>query len=184
MAERGYPFVIRTLLPHDWPKHRVARLRALADSPDAFGSTLAQAQERAPEAWAARLAEAAVSGKDYPLIAEIDGEPAGLAWAMVSGSDPVLVELFQVWVAPEARGRGIAAALLQEVTRWARTTGAAAIQLDVTCGDTAAVRLYRRAGFQEIGAPAPFREGSALLSQVMRLALDAGAPSTVPQAPL
>ena len=158
--------VIRPLRAHDWPLHRAARLRALADSPDAFGSTLAEAVARPDAAWAARLREAERSGQDHPLVAEVKGELAGLLWAQRRADE---VELFQVWVAPACRGRGVGAAMLAEALRWARATGAAGVLLDVTWGDSAAVRLYRRAGFREEGRPAPFREGSPLLAQVMRL---------------
>jgi hypothetical protein len=58
------------------------RLRALADSPDAFGSTLAQEQDRDDAHWAARLA-AGVEALSLPLVAELGAEPVGLAWARI-----------------------------------------------------------------------------------------------------
>jgi hypothetical protein len=51
---------IRTLAAHEWPKHHEARLRSLADSPDAFGSTLAAEQQRSADDWAARLSTPSV----------------------------------------------------------------------------------------------------------------------------
>ncbi len=38
--------IVRTFAPHEWPTYKDLRLRALADSPDAFGSTLAAEQGR------------------------------------------------------------------------------------------------------------------------------------------
>ncbi|GAB3403439.1 GNAT family N-acetyltransferase [Massilia agilis] len=165
------PYIIRPLEPHDWPAWRDMRLRSLADSPDAFGSTLAEEQPRPADVWAARLAAAAVSGRDRPLVAEVDGAAVGLLWAKVDAADESVVNLFQVWVAPEGRGRGVGASLLREAIHWARSTGAGAVQLGVTQGDTPAQRLYARAGFRPVGAPEPLRPGSPLLSQAMRLAL-------------
>jgi ribosomal protein S18 acetylase RimI-like enzyme len=112
-----------------------------------------------------------VSGSDHPLVAQCDGQPVGLAWAKAGTADPLQVELLQVWVAPEARGQGIAAGLLREAIRWARVRGARTVTLDVTQGDTPAVRLYLREGFRDVGEPFPFRQGSPLLSQAMRLDL-------------
>lgn len=170
------PYTIRTLEAHDWPAWRAIRLRSLADSPDAFGSMLAEEQARPADAWAARLAAAAVSGRDRPLVAEAGGSPVGLLWAKRDAADASVVNLFQVWVAPEWRGRGVGASLLHEAIRWARSTGALAVQLGVASGDTPAMRLYARAGFRPVGAPEPLRPGSVLLSQAMRLALDVGEP--------
>jgi ribosomal protein S18 acetylase RimI-like enzyme len=164
-------FSIRTLSPEDWAIYRAIRLRALQDSPDAFATTFAEQQTRSDESWSGRLAAAAMSGSDHPLVAQCDGNPVGLAWAKADAADPSVVEIFQVWVAPGARGKGIAAGLLRESVHWARTRGARAVTLDVTQGDTPAVRLYLREGFRDVGEPFPFRRGSALLSQAMRLDL-------------
>jgi GNAT superfamily N-acetyltransferase len=160
--------VIRNFEAHEWPLYREVRLRALADAPEAFCSTLASEQRRPDQDWAARLSAAAVSGQDLPLIAERAGAALGMLWAKVDASDPAVVNVFQVWVAPEARGLGVAAALLHAVVAWAREKGARAIALSVTC-DSAAARLYRREGFVDVGPPTPRNPGLPLLEQSMRL---------------
>ena len=65
---------IRTFAQHEWAVYKDLRLRALADSPDAFGSTLAKEQNRSDAEWASRLA-AGVNSWDLPLVAEVDGKP-------------------------------------------------------------------------------------------------------------
>jgi ribosomal protein S18 acetylase RimI-like enzyme len=162
---------IRPLEPADWHTHRMLRLRALQESPEAFATTYAEQAARPDDSWAARLAEASASGCDLPLLAELDGEPVGMAWARKDPTDASVVEIFQVWVDPAARGRGIAAGLMREAIAWARTRGARTVQLDVTPGDTAAARLYLREGFRNVGEPVPVRPGATLLSQAMRLDL-------------
>ena len=164
-------FSIRKLIASDWNIYRAIRLRALQDSPDAFAVTYAEQIDRTDQSWESRLAAAAQSANDLPLIAELDGAPVGLAWAKVDPADAGIVEVFQVWVAPQARGRGIAAALMRQAAAWARGRGARAVTLGVTSGDTPAVRLYRREGFREVGEAVPLRPGSPLLSQAMRLEL-------------
>jgi GNAT superfamily N-acetyltransferase len=163
--------VIRTFAPHEWPVYRAIRLRSLADSPDAFGSTFAEEEARPLDSWAARLSAAAVSGQDHPLIAQWDGAPAGLVWAKVDGGDASVVNIYQMWVAPEARGRGVAAVLLRAAVNWARSKNARAVQLGVTCGNSAAVRLYQREGFENIGQPQPRGADSRLFEQAMTLSL-------------
>jgi GNAT superfamily N-acetyltransferase len=174
---------IRRFGPHEWAAYRTLRLRSLADAPNAFGSSLAAEEAWRPELWMARLAAAEVSGRDCPLVAESadsaeSAEPAGaegamlgLLWAKCDAEDAGIVNLFQMWVAPEARGRGVAAALLDEAVAWARSTGARLVQLGVVCDNSAAVQLYTRAGFHNVGKPEPIRPGSALLEQTMHLSL-------------
>ncbi|MEM8511545.1 GNAT superfamily N-acetyltransferase [Massilia sp. MP_M2] len=171
MAHQLAAYTIRNLAPDEWPLYRTMRLRALQDAPDAFGSTLATESDRSPEEWAARLARAATSGIDHALAAEIAGQPVGLAWAKVDADAPALVNLFQMWVAPEARGQGVAAGLLTEAVRWARARGATAMQLGVNCANDAAVRLYARAGFVATGWREPMRPGSDQVEQRMRLVI-------------
>ena len=174
MSPSQTSLVIRTLEPHEWPAYREIRLRSLADSPDAFCSTLADEQNRSPDLWAARLSAAAVSGRDAPFVAELSGAVVGLLWAQLDAVNPAVANLFQVWVAPESRGLGVAAGLLQQAIAWAASRNASLVQLSVTSGDTAAVRLYRRAGFQVVGAPLARRPGLPLLEQTMALPITAG----------
>jgi len=166
-------FVIRRLQPQDWQAYRAIRLRALADAPDAFCATLAEAQAWPEEEWLARLERAAVSGIDFPVVAEQDGPPIGLLWAKVDAQDADRVNLFQVWVAPECRGRGGASRLLDEALAWARAREARVVHLGVNAANAHVVRLYERAGFERIGAPYRMREGAPQMEQEMRLLLAA-----------
>lgn len=162
---------IRRLQAQEWPAYRALRLRSLAEAPYAFGSSLATEEAWRPELWMARLHAAATSGRDCPLVAEANGVLRALVWAKCDAEEACAVNLFQMWVAPEARGRGVAAALLQDAIAWARSIGAQRIRLGVVGGNEAAARLYARAGFRDVGAPAPLRPGSAALEQTMQLEL-------------
>ena len=162
---------MRRLGAHEWPLYRALRLRALEESPDAFGSTLAEEERRSDQDWAWRLNLGATSSRDLPLVAQLAGEPAGLAWVKADAHEPSRVNLFQVWVAPECRGHGVAGALLDATLGWARDRGARAMQLGVVCGNEAARRLYERAGFRDLGEPEPQRPGSSRMEQMMRLEL-------------
>ena len=162
---------IRTLHPDDWPIYRELRLRALADSPQAFCSTHAEEAQRTDDVWAARLAAPALGAyqQGWPFAAEVDGTPVGLAWVKMEGNH---ASIYQVWVAPEARGRGVGATLLDAAIGWARARKASELRLDVTSGDGAAARLYRRMGFVDVGAPVPMA-GRTTFEQAMVLRLDA-----------
>lgn len=173
-ASRGAaPVSIRRFRPDEWPMYREVRLQALADSPDAFGSTLEREQSYADATWAERLQAAAHSKRDLALLAEQEGHAVGLAWLRIDADDTAAT-LYQMWVAPGWRRRGTGRRLLETALAWAQVGGLAQITLRVACGNTAAQRLYRRAGFQAAGRPEPLRPGAAL-SQCMRLVLDEAA---------
>lgn len=162
---------IHRMQASEWPAYRALRLRALADAPDAFGRTFEEESAYSPEFWEQRLAAGVGSADTHPIVAELDGVWVGLSWGRIDPDDRAVASLYQMWVAPEARGRGVGRLLLDAVTEWARAAGARELRLAVTCGDTPATRLYARAGFLPAGEPEPIRPGSELLGQPMRLQL-------------
>ena len=162
---------VRTVLPSEWEVYKSLRLRALADSPDAFSSTLAAELERPDEQWDERVARASATGQDFPLFALVGNAPVGMAWASATASGESTVSLFQMWVDPKHRGLGLGGSLLDAAISWARSVRARELRLCVTCGETPAARMYLHAGFQPVGKPEPLREGSLLQAQHMRLSL-------------
>ncbi|MFO7539732.1 MAG: GNAT family N-acetyltransferase [Chloroflexota bacterium] len=156
-------FKIRKFAAHEWPTYKNIRLRALADSPDAFGRTLAEAQEYADDYWSGRLSSGANSGRDLPLVAECDDEPIGLTWGRIEASRPEVANLYQVWVDPDYRQHGVGQLLLERVITWARAENARYLDLGVTFADSPAMRFYRRNGFEPLAKPGPLRPGSPLL---------------------
>ena len=162
---------LATLSLQQWELYRDLRLASLLDSPDAFGSTHALEAARSPEVWQSRLAVAATSGLDLPLVARMDDWPAGLCWAKRDSANLSAVSIYQMWVAPQFRGNGIGDALLERCIGWARSIGASEVHLGVTLADSPAHRLYIRHGFLPVGEPVPLREGTSLLAQNMSLSI-------------
>ena len=161
---------IRTFAAREWQNYKALRLRALADSPGAFGSIFAETERRSDTSWQNQLA-GDDSALNLPLIAEVDGEQIGLAWGRIKKSDPDLANLYQMWVAPSHRGLGVGEMLLKSVIAWAGEKNARHLDLGVTVRDSFAMRLYKRLGFEIVGEAEPLRPGSALLCQSMRLNL-------------
>ena len=60
---------------------------------------------------------------------------------------PDAVHLYQMWVAPEARVRGVGQRLVEAVVAWARAADAREIRLGVADPGGPAARLYRRVAF-------------------------------------
>ncbi len=157
---------LRVLTPDDWATWRVLRLAALADAPDAFRSRTADWQDAAEQRWRDRLG---LPGS-HNVVAVLDGEPAGMA-SGVPGEAPDQAELISMWVAPAGRGRGVGAALVEEVARWARSTGARTLSLDVVEANQPARVLYERQGFTVVGV-APKEEDGEPTQLVMHRPLD------------
>ncbi|WP_257214789.1 GNAT family N-acetyltransferase [Variovorax sp. 54] len=155
----------------EWKTYRDMRLRALLDSPDAFGSTHEAEATRTDAMWSARIAAAASSEKDCVLFAFNRDDACGLIWCKLSSDEPAVADLFQMWVAPASRGLGAGRALLKETLSWAESVGVNRVRLGVTAGDTPAIRLYTASGFRPDGALEPLREHANLMVQPMSLAL-------------
>lgn len=129
----------------DWREFRDVRLASLLDAPAAFGSRHGDWVDADEQRWRARLT-------DVPLtvVARDAGGPVGV----VSGADTDdAVELISMWVAPPRRGTGLAGRLVTEVVAWAAGRGRRTF-LMVRDDNTAAVRSYERAGFEDHGVPA------------------------------
>lgn len=63
---------------------------------------------------------------------------------------PEVAEIKRMYVAPAARGQGVAMALLTRLEAAAAVLGARVVRLDTGPGMEVAVALYRRAGYAEI----------------------------------
>ena len=140
---------IRRIVEADWPRARELRLRALQDTPDAFAATYAEELAMSDAQWQAR-ARSNAAGRDTAGFFALDGErEIGVA---VGVRKLPAVELNAMWVAPEARRRGAARALVEAVAAWALEIGASELLLEVTQTSRAAQALYRELGFVELDA--------------------------------
>src|SRR3982750_2964616 len=159
---------VRPFQSGEWRLYRELRLEALRDSPNAFSSTLAREQAFPDELWIDRFARGATSRFDRPLVAEEAGRALGLAWARIDEDDPRTATLYQLWVHPDARRRGIGQSLLSSALEWAHDVGATRMVLSVSCDAQPAIEFYRRLVFTEDGEPSPLRPGSDILQQPLQ----------------
>lgn len=136
---------IAHMQPADVDRVRATRLRALADAPDAFGTTLAEDQARPLAEWRARLE----SDGAATFIASHADEDIGMVVGV--GVDDATAALCGMWVAPDARGTGAADALVQQMIAWARARGCQRVILEVADQNTRAVQFYARMGFEPTG---------------------------------
>jgi ribosomal protein S18 acetylase RimI-like enzyme len=143
-----------TLRPATLETVRPLRLRALREDPDAFGSRLADEQDRPDADWDFWVHDS--------LIAFDGDTPVGMANLKLDGDE---AKLFGMWVAPEARGRGVAEELARALIERA---GERPITLCVAEPARAARRLYERLGFTPTGTTGTLRPDSDIRTVDLR----------------
>lgn len=147
----------------EWQTFRDIRLKALADSPEAFSSTLEREQAYDEDGWRGWMQPSA----GVKTIAIIDGQPVGVACGWVPEDRGGAVELYSMWVDPSARGAGVGALLIEDVVAWATEEGHQTVELWVIDGNRQAERLYRRSGFELTGESQPHHNDEQLREHIM-----------------
>ena len=160
---------IRPVRSDQWRELRALRFRALADDPDAFGSTLAAEMAEPEEAWRLWWLGRA---DGIALVAEEDGRFVAMGFGGPAPGHPEVAGFFGMWVAPDARRRGIGTALIERLVEWARSTGYRQVGLGVTTTNLTAVEVYAGLGFVDSGARMALRGGSELTIQIMTMSVD------------
>jgi GNAT superfamily N-acetyltransferase len=158
---------VRRIGPHEGSRLKALRLRALAEEPEAFGESVAEAEARDEAEYAARARAASEGDRRAWFLAELasgsdrlsQATAVGLAMGRRRPPDDCMV--FSVWVAETVRGRGVGRALMTAVADWARSWGAGRLALWVYRSNVDAIAFYQRLGFAvedvgpdaELGAP-------------------------------
>jgi hypothetical protein len=96
-------------------RYRDIRLTSLADSPDAFSTTLESANARSLQSWSEQADDAAAGQDRAIFMALYDDQPVGIAALYRDTEDQGLGEVVQVWVASAHRGGRVAGALLDSL---------------------------------------------------------------------
>jgi DNA-binding MarR family transcriptional regulator/GNAT superfamily N-acetyltransferase len=84
------------------------------------------------------------------LVALSDGLPLGCV--ALKGSGTGVAEVKRLWIAPAARGLGLARRLMATAEARARTLGLTTLRLDTNRTLTEAIALYRATGWTEVAA--------------------------------
>jgi len=163
--------LIRPIRAAEWPLVREIRLRALEDSPDSFGSTLAREQSFADHAWAERAEQWATGLPATAFVAETGAGWVGFVMTRLEREDANRAGLYGLWVDPAWRAVGVGLALTQAVIDWARRREARLLTIEVVTSNAAAIQLYRRAGFRETGKTFAMPRKPSLIEIEMELDL-------------
>ena len=150
---------IRKVRADEWRRWREVRLRMLRDDATFFSTRYEDVVREPDEVWQTWVSEAEAGDKKTLFVAEgNEGQWLGVVGGFVR-VDPSEVHLVSMWVDPEARGLGVARALIQAVGEWANERGAATVLLFVQEANGPARSLYERAGFTPTGDRTPIGTG-------------------------
>lgn len=87
-------------------------------------------------------------GNVYVAVAETGGEKAGYGEIRIVADE---AQIYNIAIAPEYRKQGIGEALLMHLIEAGRERGCALVTLEVRAGNEAAMALYKKLGFREVG---------------------------------
>jgi ribosomal protein S18 acetylase RimI-like enzyme len=139
---------VRRVSETDWSALRAVRLRSLADSPDAFGSTLEREAAFSDTDWQEWARDSEAGSAETCILAWLEEAPVGIVGAYTKDGHAHLIAM---WVAAEARRQGLGRALVEAIVSWSAESGAQTIRLDVMVGNVEARRLHESFGFAPTG---------------------------------
>ena len=140
------PFEVRGFFAHEADLLRQIRLISLEETPQAFATGMEQGRSKPADWWQGWIAN------NSPFGIFVGNEPRGLVGFFRNGAANMTHRgtLGAMYVAPELRGTGAAAALVQAVLDHAATL-VEQVHLSVNADNERAYRFYRRMGFVEYG---------------------------------
>lgn len=173
---------VRPLGEEDWQEFRTIRLAALTDSPDAFVASVEEEQEYDEAFWRERMR------RSVRLVAQREREdPAAgvdqlgvVSLGSANDEEDRVAEIFGLWVAPEARGTGVATMLVEASAARARGDGRTHVAYWVGTDNGRAVAFASGIGFRPTDFRRPMRvtsdDGGGEIAMVLALGDDRGRP--------
>jgi GNAT superfamily N-acetyltransferase len=147
---------LESLSPHLVTELKTVRLRALQDTPSAFGRTYAEEALLSEADWLNRATAWNNGSSSICFIAMDNNAPCGMIAGYLDAHNPPGPNVAAMWVAPEYRRTGLGTLLMNEVVQWAQRYGTGGLCLMVTGGNAAAIRFYERCGFVMTGNTEPY----------------------------
>lgn len=173
---------VRPLGEEDWQQFRTIRLAALTDSPDAFVADLEQERGYTEAFWRERLR------RSTRLVAERDQgddhEQLGVvSLGQAKDEEGRIGEIFGLWVAPAARGTGVATRLVEASAERARAEGRTHVAYWVGTDNGRAVAFASGIGFRPTDSRRPMRvqsdDGEEEIAMVLPVGDDRGRPVAI-----
>ena len=158
--------VLERITAHNAMVFKAVRLRALQDTPSAFGSTFARESQFDEAEWSKRAGN--MNGvRSIGFIAMDAGVACGIAGCFLDQTDDTQAHLISMWTAPTHRQQGVGRLLVNEILDWARNRKVRVLRLMVTSNNNPAIKFYERLGFSMTGRTEPYPNDPALIEYEM-----------------
>jgi ribosomal protein S18 acetylase RimI-like enzyme len=158
--------ILHRITPTLSASYKTVRLRALQDTPSAFGSTYAHESQFTDADWHTRAANL-FTPYSIGYLAYHQGDYCGIAAGFLDRQDPHNAELVSMWVAATHRRTGTGKLLVDAIESWARLSTAHTLRLMVTNINLAAISFYERLGFTTTGRTEPYPNDPSLIEYEM-----------------
>jgi GNAT superfamily N-acetyltransferase len=163
-------YILESIGPDNVSAFKRTRLRALQESPLAFGSTYANESQITDAEWLKRALQWSSPGS-IGYLALIASEPCGIAATFLDEQDARRAHLVSMWVDPSRRRSGVGRALIEAIRTWATKNGAESLRLTVTSCNFGTIEFYKRNGFAMTGNTEPYPNDPSLVEYEMVRAL-------------
>jgi ribosomal protein S18 acetylase RimI-like enzyme len=161
---------LTNIVPDNAMVFKAVRLRALQESPSAFGSTYAREVQLTDEEWIIRTHKWS-GDRGIGFLAMDDGSACGMVCSFLDDHDPASADLISMWTAATHRQQGVGRLLVNAVEDWARSRGVSTVLLMVTSNNAPAIAFYERLGFSKTGETKPYPNDPDLFEYQMSKAI-------------
>ena len=132
----------------DWARLRDMRLKALIDSPHAFGGTFEKESLFDEQQWRSDFA------KQTHIVASVNGVDAAMMYVEnLEGDFGAKCWIGGCWSDPDFRGTGLMRAMFEFLDKHAESRDWSVQGLGVWTDNTAAIAAYEKLGCVEMGGP-------------------------------
>lgn len=142
-------YIIRSMQKGEAEAHRMLRLNALKNNPEAFGSSYEESIEMPLDIFEQRIPEP--DSENRLIVVEKEGRLLGMmAFIRETRMKQRHIGFIHgVYVEPEARGKGLARKMMEHIMAHVRQLdGLRNVQLSVVTSNTSALQLYQSFGFE------------------------------------
>ena len=146
-ARESGGFDIVELTPNDWEEVKQLRIESARNAPRAFGDVVEQMNSMTEENWRSLF----TTGRYF--AARENGKLLGIVCMVRESNESTdhIVNVYSLFVTPDARRRGVGTSLLERVLTEVADGRTRKLRLRVDAKDDGAIALYRSMGFSEVG---------------------------------
>jgi ribosomal protein S18 acetylase RimI-like enzyme len=143
---------IRPIRLEDIDAFKALRLEALRSHPSEFGADYQESLNAPESMWHERI-QSSLDNVGRVFLAESRNALAAMAGVLRDRGAKVNHSAFiwGVYVCPASRGQGLGERLIRSAIEWCRQENVRIVRLTVVAGNDAAIRCYKRCGFEEVG---------------------------------